>query len=187
MIGATLDANAIDEEWLRRFHRGEREVIRQLYVDYFATVSAAIASVVDGPDRETVIHEVFVRLIERAEMRESFRGGSVAAWLTTIARNRAIDLVRRRKRETAAIDEVALDPGVPTEDRSVAATARRQLAAFRVTLPAEWRAIFDACFVEQRSQRDAARSLGIARTTLAYRELQIRRRLRRFVLEDRHD
>ena len=187
MLGATWGANATDDDWVRRFHRGDRAVIEQIYVDYFATIESAISRIVDGPERETVIHEVFVRLLERPEMREGFRGGSIAAWLTTVARNRAIDVVRRRTRETAVLDALDRDDRDDDEPTDLAEAARRQLAAFRVTLPEEWRAVFDACFVEQRSQRDAARALGVARTTLAYRELQIRRRLRRFVLEGRHD
>jgi RNA polymerase sigma-70 factor (ECF subfamily) len=183
MLDVAVNANATDDDWLRRFHRGDRAVIEQLYLDCFATVEVAISRIVAGPDRETVIHEVFVRLLERSEMRQGFRGGSITAWLTTVARNRAIDLVRRRNRETAVLDEVALERPHREADSSIAAAAQRQLAAFRVTLPPKWRAVFDACFVEQRSQRDAARGLGIARTTLAYRELQIRRRLRKFVLE----
>src|SRR5262249_11692981 len=175
-----------DDGWLRRFHDGERALIEQLYVDYFPTVASAIGGIVGGSDRETVIHEVFVRLIEHADMRAGFRGGSIAAWLTTVARNRAIAIVRRRNREQVVLGQLGA-PEARLEDTDLAAAARRRLAQFRATLPPAWCAVFDACFVQQLSQREAARALGIARTTLAYREIQIRRRLRRFVLEDHDD
>ena len=78
----------------------------------------------------------------------------------------------------------ALDDAEPRVEPDVAAAARRELAAFRATLPTDWIGVFDACFVRQLSQRDAARALAIPRTTIAYRALRIRRALRRFILED---
>jgi RNA polymerase sigma-70 factor (ECF subfamily) len=187
MLGATFDRAGSADDWTRDFHAGERRVIEQLYVDYYSTVSAAIGVVLRGPDRETVIHEVFATLIEHREMREAFRGGSIAAWLTTVARNRAIDLVRRRGRERTAIGELrAIEREDRVDDLDVAAEARRQLSEFRATLRASWVPVFDACFVQRMSQREAARTLAMPRTTLAYRELKIRRALRRYLLEDRH-
>ena len=41
--------------------------------------------------------------------------------------------------------------------------------------------MFDLCLVQQLTQREAAAALGLHRTTLAYRELRIRRALRRFL------
>jgi RNA polymerase sigma-70 factor (ECF subfamily) len=51
----------------------------------------------------------------------------------------------------------------------------------RDCLPQEWAGVFDARFLRQVPQREAARELGIRRTTLAYRELRIRRLLSRFL------
>jgi RNA polymerase sigma-70 factor (ECF subfamily) len=188
MFGATLDTTAAPDDWLRRFHAGDRRVIEQLYVDHYPIVASAVAGIVRGPDHETVIHEVFVGLLERQDMREGFRGGSIAAWLVTVARNRAIDAVRRRDRERAAVGALrAIEVEDRVDDLDVAAAARRRLAEFRATLPASWCPVFDSCFVQRMTQREAARALGVARTTLAYRELKMRRALRRFILEDGDD
>lgn len=43
--------------------------------------------------------------------------------------------------------------------------------------------MFELRFLHQLPQRDAASRLGINRTTLAYREVRIRRLLKRFLLE----
>jgi RNA polymerase sigma-70 factor, ECF subfamily len=48
-------------------------------------------------------------------------------------------------------------------------------------LPAELWPLFQARFVEQLDQREAARRLGMPRTTLAYRELRVKRLLRAFL------
>jgi RNA polymerase sigma-70 factor (ECF subfamily) len=41
--------------------------------------------------------------------------------------------------------------------------------------------LFQARFIERLDQREAARRLGLHRTTLAYRELRVRRFLRAFL------
>lgn len=181
MIAAAVPDRA-DELWLARFHAGERAVLESVYVEQFAGVAAAIAPIVGPTERETIIHDVFASLIAHREVRESFRGGSLGAWLRTVARNRALDHVRRMQRERLVLS--ALDDAEPRVEPDVAAAARRELAAFRATLPTDWIGVFDACFVRQLSQRDAARALAIPRTTIAYRALRIRRALRRFILED---
>ena len=65
-----------------------------------------------------------------------------------------------------------------------AAEARLLVERFRRDhLPTEWQGVFDLRFLQQLPQRDAATRLSLPRTTLAYRELRIRRLLRRFLLE----
>lgn len=172
-------------DWLDRFHAGDVGVLEAVYADCFTHVAHAIAPLLPPVDRESIIHDVFASLLERSDMRESFRGGSISAWLTQIARNRAIDLLRRRGREARVLAELETEAHEAIPDPSVTTEARRALAAFRTVVPEAWLGVFDACFVRQLSQRDAAKELAIARTTIAYRAIQIRRRLRRFILEGR--
>jgi RNA polymerase sigma-70 factor (ECF subfamily) len=136
-----------------------------------------------GPDRETVIHEVFSRLIAREDVRRAFRGGSFPGWLSTVARNAAIDYKRRFAREQALSADAAA--GAADAVRWEEAThARLLIERFRrEVLPAEWANVFEHCVLGQMSQREAACALGLRRTTLAYREMRIRRALRRFLLE----
>jgi RNA polymerase sigma-70 factor (ECF subfamily) len=61
--------------------------------------------------------------------------------------------------------------------------ARALVRRFREeVLPPEWVSVFDARFVRQLDQREAARTVGIPRTTLVYREHRIRRLLQEFLL-----
>ena len=65
-----------------------------------------------------------------------------------------------------------------------ATDARLLIEQFRREhLPEEWAGVFELRFLQQLPQREAARRLSIQRTTLAYRELRIRRLLRRFLAE----
>jgi RNA polymerase sigma-70 factor (ECF subfamily) len=56
------------------------------------------------------------------------------------------------------------------------------LQAFWAQLPKKWERVFVARFLEQQDQPTAARSLGIPRTTLAYQEYRIRKRLRKYMM-----
>jgi RNA polymerase sigma-70 factor (ECF subfamily) len=175
-------ADAEATAWLQEFHDGRRACMASLYREYFPTVAAAVGRVIGGADQETVIHEVFFKLLSSADERRRFHGGSFAAWITTVARNQAIDYARRRGRErVTAPDEITEQVGsVP--GAADAATARVLIDRFRDGLPEKWRPVLELCFLRQLSQRDAATALGLSRTTLAYRHHQIRMRLRKFLV-----
>jgi RNA polymerase sigma-70 factor (ECF subfamily) len=173
-------SSSTDEPWLRQFHAGHPATLEACYRECFGIVSRAMSSILAGADRETAIHEVFARLLSNAELRRSFRGGSLAAWLGTVARHHAIDLRRRLVRETGMVDHETTPQSGDWEE---AAEARLLVEQFRrQCLPAEWSGVFELRFLEQLPQAEAAARLRMRRTTLAYRELRIRRLLRQFLL-----
>jgi RNA polymerase sigma-70 factor (ECF subfamily) len=177
---ATEDA----DRWLADFHAGHRPVLEQCYREHYGTVQRAVGRVLSGADQETVIHEVFYRLISREEVRRSFRGGSLKAWLGTVAHHLALEYVRRRQREQGAIER-SQEPAEESVEVSEESDARLLIERFkRECLPAKWHAVFEARFLQQLPQREAARLLDIHRTTLAYQELRIRALLRRFLLSE---
>ncbi|MBK8480657.1 MAG: sigma-70 family RNA polymerase sigma factor [Proteobacteria bacterium] len=184
MSAACNDA-ATEAEWLARFHAGDREVLAACYRDHYRTVEQSCGTILGGADRETVIHEVFLALLSQQTVRASFKGGSLGAWLRTLGRHRAIDFQRRHRREgplpEAGSEPVAVD-GDPFREAE-RSEAERLIDRFRrEQLPAKWAAVFEARFIRQLSQRDAARALGMHRTTLAYQEQRLRWLLQRFLL-----
>src|SRR5262245_18368475 len=82
---AARSAPSHDAPWLDRFHAGEREVLDQCYRDHFRVFQSAVGQVLRGADKDTVIHDVFLQLLARSELRRGFTRGSFAAWLATIA------------------------------------------------------------------------------------------------------
>ena len=174
--------------WLGAFHEGSPDVFTEVYTTYFACVDRAVGRVLTGADRETVIHEVFCRLLADAELRAGFRGGSLRAWLATVAHNQAIDYRRRRERERPVGDaedvSTAGPHAVETASAEGSVEARQLIERFcNERLPPKWRRVFEARFLEQKPQIEAARALGMHRTTLVYQEFRIRQLLRKFFLE----
>jgi RNA polymerase sigma-70 factor (ECF subfamily) len=182
------DASAVsaDDTWLRRFHAGDRRVLEDCYRQHFATVERAIGTLLGAADRETAIHELWTRIIDGAPLRRSFQGGAFAAWIGVVARHHAIDMRRRITREVvhrgAGSHAGQAEPSHTWEE---AAQAHLVVERFRrELLPPEWAGVFELRFLQQLPQREAAARLSLRRTTLAYRELRIRRLLRRFLLDD---
>jgi RNA polymerase sigma-70 factor (ECF subfamily) len=171
-----------DDHWTRDFHTGKSATMAGVYREHFETVRAAVATILFGADCETVVHEVFFRLLSNESLRHSYQSGAFAGWLFTVAKNQAIDYARRRARETPD----GLVPSREAADFRIEhqLEARALIRKFREeVLPEEWRSVFEARFVRQLEQREAARVAGVPRTTLAYRELRIRRLLRSFLLK----
>ncbi|TQF10122.1 RNA polymerase sigma factor [Myxococcus llanfairpwllgwyngyllgogerychwyrndrobwllllantysiliogogogochensis] len=171
--------------WLSLFHAGDRPVLNACYREHFDTVYRAATRVLPAVDAETVVHDVFLRLMSDEFARRSFKGGSLSAWLHTLSRNLAVDRVRRRQREGAALAQLAAEPRdvEPPAPPELELDADLLVERFRrERLPAKWAPVFEARFVRHLSQRDAATALGMHRTTLAYQELRVRRLLEKFLL-----
>jgi RNA polymerase sigma-70 factor (ECF subfamily) len=183
-----LPSSGADAAWLQAFHRGDRSALARCYEDYVRTATWAVRSVVQGVDEETVVHDVFYRLFANQDVRLNFQGGNFGAWLITLARRQAIDFRRRRDREqltdSATLSDLAANEGAPdTSEQEM--QQNLWIARFRErVLPAKWEPVFQARFIDQLDQREAARRLGMHRTTLAYQEMRVRALLRQFVLED---
>jgi RNA polymerase sigma-70 factor (ECF subfamily) len=186
--GAAREVPARDDPeakaWLERFHLGDRSILEEIYHQHFHRIDCAVGTVLTGADRETVVHEVFLRLLRDDPFRRAFHGGDVGAWLAAVARNQAIDYSRRRNREAPAGIDLAATVAADDE-LARSAEARILIERFlRDVLPPSWLAVFKARFVSHLSQAEAAALLGKRRTTLAYQELRIRRMLRKFLLEE---
>jgi RNA polymerase sigma-70 factor (ECF subfamily) len=170
------------DDWVESFHRGDAATLVAIYEANFKTVRAGVATVLRGADGETVTQDVFFRLVSKEGFRRAYRAGSFSSWLYAVARNQAIDYKRRRARETPS--GLALETGAGASKLDEELEARSLIRKFREeVLPPEWLAVFEARFILQLDQREAARVARVPRTTLVYREIRIRALLRSFLLD----
>jgi RNA polymerase sigma-70 factor, ECF subfamily len=85
---------------------GDQSAIAELYDRYSSIVYAVALRVLgDTMAAEDVLQEVFLQLWRNPGAFDAARG-NLAAWLAVIARNRAIDALRRRKPETDIEDVI---------------------------------------------------------------------------------
>jgi RNA polymerase sigma-70 factor (ECF subfamily) len=166
--------------WLRRFREGDRATLADLYRRYGSAVTRSIEAFPIAIDRDAITQEIFCRLVADDALRCSYRGGDMGAWLRAMARSHSIDCLRRRRRERSWEAESAMP--LETDGPEVEVEARLLVERFCAeVLPKKWVPLFVARFVRQLTQTEAAASLGIARTTLAYQESKVRRLLRGFL------
>ncbi len=180
-------ASEVESEWLVRFHRGEHGVLVACYEEHFVSVESAVGRVLLGVDREAIVQDVFARMFTDPDFREKFSGGSLRAWLCTVGRNRAVDHLRKTGREDLVeSDTLERVGGSYEQEHSFERNEAKALVDRFVeeVLPEKWRSVFQVRFIEQLSQRDAAKKLGIVRTTLADQELRVRRELKSFLLNE---
>lgn len=92
---------------LTRVHLGEESAMASLYDRYSRLVySVALRVLRDAAAAEDVMQEVLMQVWRSPSTFASARG-SLGGWLAVVARNRAIDLLRRR-RPTDSVDDVPL-------------------------------------------------------------------------------
>ena len=188
---------AADGELIARAARGDERAIGQLYDRYGAVLYAVAYRIVgQRADAEEVVVEAFAQAWREAPRFEAGRG-SVAGWLTMIARSRALDLARARSRRdritaTAAADrpeappamgEFRPDPGgsLDHEER------RRQVRQALDTLSPSQRQAIELAYFEGLSQSEIAERLqeplGTVKTRVRLGMQKLRETLRPFYFE----
>ena len=138
--------------------------------DVFAYVATMLA---DHAAAEDVTALAFERAYRR---RRTFdrRRGEERAWLFGIARNAALDELRRRKRTAALISEPE-DAGAAVEDGAEVALRRTAVRQALGTLPAREREIVALKFGAGLANTELATVLGISESavgTLLYRTME---------------
>jgi len=122
--------------------------------------------------------DVTALAFERAyRRRRTFdrRRGEERPWLFGIARNAALDELRRRRRVAALVGEPADVVDVPDSDEGEVALRRTAVNAALATLPAREREIVALKFHAGLSNAELARVLGISESnagTLLYRTME---------------
>jgi RNA polymerase sigma-70 factor (ECF subfamily) len=150
---------------------GDERALGGLYDRYGGmSFSLACAIVGERADAEEVVADAFAQVWRSASGFDAGRG-SVAAWLATIVRTRALDLVRSRKRRARVLEEAAvvtdegetlvLAPSIESTDRSAelretSVMVRKSLAE----LPLPQRRVIELAYFGGLSQSEIAAQLS---------------------------
>jgi RNA polymerase sigma-70 factor (ECF subfamily) len=130
-----------------------------IYDRYSSIVySVALRVLGETSAAEDVMQEIFMQLWRKPQLFNSSRG-SMGAWLAVIARNRAIDALRRRKPETD-MEDVVLASGL-----NVADTTERNVIVAKVRhiisgMPTEQQRALQMAFFEGLTHSEIAAKTG---------------------------
>ena len=118
-------------------------------------------------DAEEALQEIYVKIWQRAD-RFLAEGNSPQAWLATIARNHAIDVIRARKPVADEMDE-ALDLADPSPDpESVAVNTGegRRIDACMETLESDRARAVKSAYVDGLSYQELADQYNVPLNTM---------------------
>jgi len=172
MAGQTFDNTPTDAQLLEGIAQRDESSLAALYDRYhLLAFSLALRVVNDRGRAEDVVQDAFLSVWRKAGSYVEGRG-SVKTWLTSIVRNRAIDLVRA-KRESDSDDEAVLlairDPR-PSVIEQVTATLDRDVIRGAIgELPLEQRQAIAMAYFEGRSHSEIADVTGLPLGTVKSR------------------
>jgi RNA polymerase sigma-70 factor, ECF subfamily len=172
---------ATDCDLFRRIAAREEGALAELYDRHSRMAYSVIMRILRRPsDAEDVLQETFVRVWSRAETYDA-RLGSPAAWLTRIARNRAIDRLRaQRVRGDISVEQ---GRGADGQARRVAEPETREtpevllqenattgaLRAAMAALPVAQRELIEAAFFEGYTHQELATRFAVPLGTVKTR------------------
>ena len=150
------------EELVLALHRGDERALSELYDRYGgAAYNLALRITRDQSTAEEISLDAFLHVWRQAARLEA-RRGSVASWLFTIVRSRAIDRVRARAATKRTQTEDPLtDFNVETPDEMIDLAERQRLVrrAMAQLAPAQ-RAALELAYYEGLSHSQIAARLG---------------------------
>lgn len=179
------DGDVADEEeaaWIARILRGEPHLYGRLVERYQRRLWFAMTRVLgDSDEAADVTQEAFVKAWEKlAEYDARFR---FYAWLYTIARNRALNVLRRRRiRGFLSLSRPEGAPQIEAHDDTAAGVERSELAAAleacRESLPPNQREAFDLRHADGMAYAEIAAATGVPQGTVMSRLHRAREKMR---------
>jgi RNA polymerase sigma-70 factor, ECF subfamily len=179
-----------DETLVELMVQAKPEALAELYDRYGRLVyRLALAMLNETRSAEDVTQEAFLRAWQHAASYRSEQG-KVSTWLTAIARNRAIDILRRRRSRNenglVSIEEMpsfAL-PDAQNVEREVDRLNRQQLVRNAIAqLPVEQRITLALAYFGGLTQEQISERLGVPVGTVKTRARLALQKLRRSLSE----
>jgi RNA polymerase sigma-70 factor, ECF subfamily len=138
---------------------GDERAMAQLYDRYSPIIySVALRVLGDSGTAEDILQEVFMQLWRSPDMFDASRG-SLPGWLAVIARNRAIDSLRKRRPETD-ITEVVVSVEPDLAGKAEWSRAVEKIRSGLRGMPAPQRSVLEMAFFEGLTHTEIAEKTG---------------------------
>jgi RNA polymerase sigma-70 factor (ECF subfamily) len=156
----------------RRLKAGDERALEELY-DLLApwVLGLALRILHDEDEAEEVVGDVFVQIWRHIDQHDA-RRGPLVPWILWIARNRALDVLRRRRRwwrkgerwgQAQAVEGADVGPSASAPPHEAAVPGwplHREVHAALAALPDEQRRVVLLSYFEGLSHREIARRLN---------------------------
>ncbi len=160
--GASQPAEPSDAYLLEQVIQGDEAGMAILYDRYSKVVYwSAIRVLRDQSAAEDVVQDVFMMIWRRPEVLSN-QFHSFSAWMTTVARNRACDIMRsRQRRPMDCIEDVSIASSCDQETKSEHELMAERAALFIQELPEEMRFLVQMAFHRGMTHSEIAQETGL--------------------------
>jgi len=167
MALTTTQTSPAESAILSRLVAGDERALGELYDLYGGLAFSLASSLVSEPaDAEEVVADAFGQIWRTAATYDAERG-NVLAWLTTIVRSRALDLLRSQRRRAKALEVAAslspedaapgMSSGASSADRGAELSEARILVRRSLgDLPEPQRTVLELAYFGGLSQSEIA-------------------------------
>jgi RNA polymerase sigma-70 factor (ECF subfamily) len=172
---------------LLRLRAGDQRALEELYDRYSPLLYPLALRIVQAPtEAEDVVQEAWLQIWRRAGTYDALRG-TVAAWIVTVARTRALDAYRARASRERAATRARADR--PAEVAAAPPAGEQGLLRERVrsalgALPEREREVLETAYFEGLSQSEIAERLNAPLGTVKSWTRQGLRRLREILPDE---
>ena len=168
----------MDEQIIERLRAGDTEGVTLLQMQYGPMVRYIVRGILpDAQDAEECISDIYLRVWEKFASFDRTRG-SLAAWLTAVARNAAVDR-RRRSRAPEQNWEENEGASPSPEDEVLRRERTRQLRQALDTLGSVEQLLFYRKYYYLQSTAQIAAEMGLSERAVEGRLYRLRRRLQK--------
>ena len=170
----------LDEQELARYcSQRDRLAENELYRRYAVRVDALCRRYLgDEEDAKDLMLETLIQALDRIDTYKYSGKGSLYAWISRIAVNKAINHITRQRWRTVRLDLWAYDNiPEPTEDE-MDTVPKEKLQEWIAGLPDLRRAVFNMYCIDGYSHKEIAKMLGISEKGSASVLVKARRQLK---------
>lgn len=186
-----MDYSKLDDEVLIRLIVADNaDSLSELYDRYNRLVFSLALNIVDNPGTaEEITLDVFTQIWEKAGTYQPEKA-KVSTWMTTITRNRSIDVLRRRKSRPERLsadlfqlpsDHLSQDENL--EDNAQAALQRERVREAVAQLPEDQREALQLAFFKGYTHRQIADVLDLPLGTVKTRIRLAMGKLRKILVD----
>jgi RNA polymerase sigma-70 factor (ECF subfamily) len=156
----TVNTNGADDMGLlTRIQSGDQEAMSALFDRYGTMVySVALRVLKDTGEAEDVMQEIFVQMWKNPSAFVSGRG-SLGGWLVVVARNRSIDVIRRR-RPSEPVELFALPSSTNLAQEAERNSLLEKIRGVMLSLPVEQQKSVELAFFEGLSHSEISEKTG---------------------------
>ena len=173
-----MNEPASDTDLIARMAKGDQRAMPVLFARHRTRVHRFVLRRVrsDGL-AEDIVNETFLAVWQQAGRFEG--GSSVTTWMLSIAHNKAVSALRKRREETLeeGVAEAIADGGDSPETSLAKVGKAGVLRACLDRLPDEQRMVMDLVYYHEQSVKEVAEVLAIPEATVKTRMFYARKKL----------